>query len=251
MSEQRVIQLNLTRISPADRYVGGDGRPAAALEEFETPPFRQIRAYQEVPVPLWRDVVERFIAFTLLLFSLPFCIVIAAVIRFDSPGPILFRQWRVGLGGRRFRFTKFRTYYADAERRFPHLYSYSYTPAEVDRLFFKVPNDPRATRVGAWLRKSTLDELPNLWHVVTGDMSLVGPRPEIPPMLPYYLPSELRKFSVRPGITGIAQISGRGLLSFRETVRLDLKYVDERSVWGDLTILAITLIKVALRQGAF
>ena len=210
-----------------------------------------VEAHGLESTPLWRDIAERLIALVALIFLLPIIVVLAILVKLDSPGPVLFRQWRVGLGGRVFRFTKFRTYLADAKQRFPELYSYSYSPEDLDGLHFKVPNDPRMTRLGAFLRKSTLDELPNFWHVLTGEMSLIGPRPEIPEMLPYYTKAELQKFTVRPGISGQAQISGRGLLDFRSTVAADVMYVQQRSLLGDIRIALLTIYKVFLRQGAF
>ncbi len=202
-------------------------------------------------VPLWRDAAERLIALGALAVTLPAALAVAAIVKLDSPGPALFRQWRVGRGGKLFRFAKFRTYHVDAHEKWPELYTYDYSQEEVDRLRFKIPGDPRATRVGRWLRQSTLDELPNFWHVIKGEMSLVGPRPEIPQMLRYYHPEELAKFTVRPGVTGVAQISGRGLLTFRETARLDLQYVRARSFWGDVQVLFATISKVVFRHGAF
>jgi lipopolysaccharide/colanic/teichoic acid biosynthesis glycosyltransferase len=195
--------------------------------------------------------LEIAIAATLLVITFPIMVLVALIIRIDSPGPILFRQLRVGANGRLFRFTKFRTLYADARERWPELYAYWYSPAEVEQLHFKVKNDPRVTRAGRWLRKSTLDELPNLWHVLTGEMALVGPRPEIPEMLPYYDTRGLRKFTVRPGVTGLAQISGRGNLSFTDTVKHDVDYVDRRSAWLDTRIVATTLYRTVRREGAF
>jgi lipopolysaccharide/colanic/teichoic acid biosynthesis glycosyltransferase len=150
-----------------------------------------------------------------------------------------------------FRFVKFRTLYADAKTRFPHLYAYKYSSEELKGLRFKVENDPRVTRVGQWLRKSSLDELPNLWNVVTGDMALVGPRPEIPEMLPYYQGEMLKKFTVRPGVTGLAQTSGRGRLGFYETVDLDVEYVHLRCALLDIRLLLRTVRMVVLRDGAF
>jgi lipopolysaccharide/colanic/teichoic acid biosynthesis glycosyltransferase len=200
--------------------------------------------------PLAR-VGEVLVAAVLLLLALPVMLVVALVIRWDSPGPVLFRHRRVGANGRLFAFTKFRTLYADARERWPDLYEYQYSSEQVERLHFKIQNDPRVTRVGRWLRKSTLDELPNLWHVLTGDMALVGPRPEIPEMLPYYDERGLKKFSVRPGVTGLAQVSGRGNLSFFDTVKFDVEYVESRSGWLDLKILAATLYRTIRREGAF
>jgi lipopolysaccharide/colanic/teichoic acid biosynthesis glycosyltransferase len=196
-------------------------------------------------------LVEYVVAATALILSLPLLVVLAILIRLDSPGPAIFVQPRLGRGAKLFRFVKFRTMYADARERFPELYRYTYTPEQVDVLKFKVVDDPRVTRVGRWLRKTSLDELPNFWNVLTGDVALVGPRPEIPEMLPYYTPDELRKFDVRPGITGYAQVAGRGHLKFRDTLRLDIAYVDERSFGVDLRVILRTLRMIVVRHGAF
>jgi lipopolysaccharide/colanic/teichoic acid biosynthesis glycosyltransferase len=250
MNEGKTFELELRGLTGEDRSIGdrqSDGASQVATAHF----LNEISNFAEVEVNPLRDALERGLALVVLICSLPVCAALAVMIRLDSPGPVLFRQWRVGRGGRLFRFTKFRTYYADAAERFPDHYRYSYTPEEVERLHFKNPDDPRATKIGARLRKSTLDELPNFWHVVTGDMAWVGPRPEIPEMLPYYRTRELRKFSVRPGITGTAQTSGRGWLSFRDTVRLDLEYIEKQSPKGDLKIIFDTIVSVVLRRGAF
>jgi lipopolysaccharide/colanic/teichoic acid biosynthesis glycosyltransferase len=178
-------------------------------------------------------------------------LLIALIVKLDSPGPAVFRQIRVGRNGRLFRFAKFRTLHADARERWPELYTYRYTPDEVAALYFKLKDDPRVTRVGRWLRKSTLDELPNLWNVLVGDVAWVGPRPEIPEMLPYYNEETLAKFSVRPGVTGLAQVKGRGDLSFRDTVKFDVEYVRTRNFWFDIAIVARTVFCMLLRKGAF
>jgi len=206
---------------------------------------------QPARVPLVTRALECLVAATLLILTLPIMLVIATIIRWDSPGPVLFRQPRVGVNGRLFWFTKFRTLYADAKDRWPELYAYQYSKEEIERLFFKIKNDPRVTRVGRRLRQSTLDELPNLWHVLVGDMALVGPRPEIPEMLPYYDERGLKKFSVRPGVTGLAQVSGRGNLTFIDTVNYDVEYVERRSGPLDAKILLSTVYRTVLRDGAF
>ena len=139
----------------------------------------------------------------------------------------------------------------DAKERFPELYAYKYTPDELRTLKFKIDNDPRVTPQGKWLRKATLDELPNMWNVLTGKMALVGPRPEIPEMLQYYKGDMLKKFTVRPGVTGLAQISGRGRLGFHETVAYDLEYVHNRCLRLDLIILFKTLWLALRHDGAF
>lgn len=194
------------------------------------------------------DIVLSVVA---LLLALPLMLVVALIIRLDSPGPALFRQLRVGRGGRLFVFYKFRTMYVDARERFPELYRYQYSEQELRDLRFKMRADPRLTRVGRWLRKTTLDELPNFVNVLLGDMALVGPRPEIPEMLRYYAPDELRKFAIRPGVTGMAQISGRGNLQFHETVGYDLDYCDRRSLRLDVAILLRTIYVCVISRGAF
>ena len=210
-----------------------------------------LRYAGNAPRSLPRRWLESALAAAALFVALPVMLMVAIAIRLDSPGPVLFRQKRVGRSGRLFNFVKFRTMYHDARQRFPGLYAYQYTPAEIDALLFKVPYDPRVTRIGDWLRRSTLDELPNFWNVVTGDMALVGPRPEIPEMLPYYADGHLIKFSVPPGITGLAQISGRGRLKFMETAQLDADYAAQRSVRLDARILARTISLILRQDGAF
>jgi lipopolysaccharide/colanic/teichoic acid biosynthesis glycosyltransferase len=211
----------------------------------------RIAEYEQVRTPLIQQFLDRTLAAFALLITSPIMLVLAIVIRLDSPGPALFRQNRVGRGGKLFRFTKFRTYYNDAQELFPELYNYSIPPEKLRNYRFKVPDDPRATRVGRWLRQTTLDELPNFWHVLIGDMALVGPRPEIPEFLPNYTEAELRIFTVPTGITGLAQISGRGRLTFPETVEYNLEYLNNRSFARDLRIIALTISRVLLRHGAF
>ena len=201
------------------------------------------------------DVIYRcfeFVAALALMFlTLPVMAVVAAVIKLGTPGKVLFFQERVGKGGKTFQFVKFRTMYADAAQRFPDLYRYQYDADEIKTLVFKIKEDPRLTPQGRWLRKTSLDELPNFWNVLTGDMALVGPRPEIPQMLPYYQGEWMEKFRVRPGVTGLAQISGRGSLSFRETAELDIQYVRHRSRREDFSILFKSVRSVLLAIGAF
>jgi lipopolysaccharide/colanic/teichoic acid biosynthesis glycosyltransferase len=200
--------------------------------------------------PLTRSI-EIAVALLALTLTLPIQFAVGLIIRRGTPGPVLFRQQRLGLNAEKFTFVKFRTLYADARARFPELYEYKYSKKEMDTLRFKVERDPRVTPQGEWLRKTSLDELPNFWNVLTGEMALVGPRPEIPEMLPYYAGESLKKFSVRPGITGLAQTSGRGHLSFKDTVALDLEYVENRSFWLDMKILFNTLVMVVLHKGAY
>jgi len=202
-------------------------------------------------VAFGRRLFEIVVAIIALTVGLPVMLLIALVVKLGTPGPVLFFQKRVGINGRLFTFVKFRTMYADARERFPELYAYRYSPDEMGTLKFKVEEDPRATPQGRWLRKTSLDELPNFWNVLTGDMALVGPRPEIPEMVPYYKGEMLRKFSVRPGVTGPAQVSGRGRLGFYETVAYDVEYVRKASWRYDVKLLFKTLVMVLARDGAF
>ncbi|MEP6021388.1 MAG: sugar transferase [Paracoccaceae bacterium] len=196
-----------------------------------------------------RRLVEIPVALCGLVVAMPIMVAVALWIRLGSPGPVLFFQDRVGKGGKTFKFVKFRTMYVDAKDRFPELYSYTYAPGEDFK--FKITDDPRVTPQGDILRKLTLDELPNFWNVLTGDMALIGPRPEVPGMLKNYSPEALRKFSIRPGVTGLAQIRGRGDLTFADTVKFDLEYVDTYSAWLDVRIFFATINAVVLRRGAF
>jgi lipopolysaccharide/colanic/teichoic acid biosynthesis glycosyltransferase len=141
--------------------------------------------------------------------------------------------------------------YDDARTRFPQYYAYRYAPGQFHRQYPTLRHDPRVTRVGRVLRKLSLDELPNLWSVLVGDMRLVGPRPEAPEVLQYYSVEEMYKFACKPGITGLAQVNGRGFLNWGETLKWDLEYVYKRSVGLDLKILLITLRQVIMRHGAF
>ena len=190
------------------------------------------------------------LASLLLVLTAPVIAFIALVIRLDSRGKPIFAQDRVGKNGRLFRFYKFRTMHVDARERFPELYAYEYSAEELPALYFKLPYDPRCTRVGKRLRRTSLDELPNLFNVLRGDMTLVGPRPEIPEMLPYYRPEQFAKFAVTPGMTGLAQVSGRNILRFVETNEKDMEYVARRSLLFDVGILVRTAGVVFLMIGA-
>lgn len=218
-------------------------RPPAASVATSSP---DLTAYD-----VGKRVLDFLVALIALAISLPIIALLALVIRIDSPGPAIFRQQRIGRGGRPFTFYKFRTMYVDAKERFPDLYAYQYTDDEWRELFYKLPEDPRLTRFGRRLRKTTLDELPNLINVLTGQMSLVGPRPELPEYVRYYTPEQMAKFSVRSGVTGLAQTSGRGMLPVQEQIGADLEYVRRRSFWFDLLLLQRTAKMVVLRVGAF
>ncbi|MGC5172953.1 sugar transferase [Microbacterium sp. DT81.1] len=185
----------------------------------------------------------------LLLLLSPVLIAVALAVRFSSPGGIFFRQERVGLGGERFNMLKFRSMYVDAEERLAEL-----AEAGRDRgndVMFKMKDDPRVTGIGRVLRRFSLDELPQLINVVRGDMALVGPRPPLEREVELYADTVHRRFLVKPGITGLWQVSGRSDLSWDETVRLDLFYVENWTLTGDLTILLKTVRAVLKSQGAY
>ncbi len=181
----------------------------------------------------------------LLLLS-PVFALCALLIKVTSPGPVFFSQERMGLNGRRFRCHKFRTMVVDAEKRLAELQHLN----EVDGPVFKIKRDPRITRVGALLRKTSVDELPQLWNVFVGEMSLVGPRPPIPSEVEKYERWQRRRLSMRPGITCLWQISGRSNLDFDTWMRLDLQYIDNWSLTLDLIILIKTVPAVLSARGA-
>ena len=194
---------------------------------------------------------EISVAIFALALSAPLMAVIGVLVRRGTPGPAVFRQQRVGIHGKPFTFLKFRTHYVDSKERFPDWCAYQYGADECANVRLQQENDPRVTPQGRWLRRTSLDELPNFWHVLTGDMALVGPRPEMLEMLRYYTAETLDKFSVRPGITGLAQVNGRGDLTFAETVEMDLEYVRTRSVRTDAKILLRTALMVLQADGAY
>ncbi|WP_369258294.1 sugar transferase [Geodermatophilus amargosae] len=199
----------------------------------------------------WRRVVkggvDRATAALALVFLTPVLLVIALAVRLDSPGPVLYRQERVGVNGRGFTILKFRSMAVDADRRLAELLDRN----EGDGLLFKMRRDPRVTRVGRWLRRFSLDELPQLLNVLGGSMSLVGPRPPLPAEVERYDSSVSRRLLVRPGLTGLWQISGRSDLSWEEAVRLDLRYVENWSLALDALILVKTVRAVVSSSGAY
>ena len=183
----------------------------------------------------------------LLIFLSPVLLAIALWVRVDSRGPVFFSQHRVGQGGRSFRMLKFRSMVVDAEDQLNGLLDRS----EGNGVLFKIKNDPRVTRAGAFLRKHSLDELPQLFNVFRGDMSLVGPRPPLPSEVASYEDWVHRRLMVKPGITGLWQVSGRSELSWGDSVRLDLYYVENWSMIGDLAILWKTVREVLKPEGAY
>ena len=183
---------------------------------------------------------------TLLVLLSPLIAAVALAVRLESPGPVLFRQERVGQGGRRFTMYKFRTMPVEVSSQpvAPEVGDFE------EYVFDPLHGGRRYTRIGKFLRSTSLDELPNLWNVLRGDMSIVGPRPEVPELVEQYPPEYHRRHKVRPGITGLAQVNGRGELTYHETILYDLDYVDNCSFLRDLEILLKTVPTVLSRRGA-
>ncbi|MGW4941310.1 sugar transferase [Actinoplanes sp. NPDC004185] len=194
-----------------------------------------------------KDLVDRVGALALLILFGPLLLAVALCVRVTSRGPVLFRQVRVGRDGSEFRIFKFRSMYVDAEARLAELRHLN----EHDGVLFKMRDDPRVTPVGRWLRRLSLDELPQLLNVIAGQMSLVGPRPPLPSEVAVYADDVRRRLAVKPGMTGLWQVSGRSDLSWEETVRLDLRYVENWSLSLDLVILLRTMTAVVRSSGAY
>lgn len=197
----------------------------------------------EIPRPgrplerLFRRAFDITVSAAALLLGAPVIAVAALIVRLETPGPAFFRQTRLGKNGRPFTIVKLRGMYADARERFPHLYDYRLSDEEARRFHFHVDDDPRVTRAGRFFRGTSIDELPNFWNVLKGDMSLVGPRPQIPEMFPYYGPYKDVILSVRPGIFSLPKVSKRDEANLHETVLADAYYVQNRSFSLDLRIV--------------
>jgi exopolysaccharide biosynthesis polyprenyl glycosylphosphotransferase len=197
--------------------------------------------------PKAKRALDVFVSSLGLLFTLPFLVMIAIAIKLDSHGPVFFSQERVGRERAPLRVLKFRTMVRDAERQMADLRARN----EAEGPLFKLREDPRVTRVGRLLRKFSLDELPQLWNVLRGEMSLVGPRPAIAEEMSGWTPELHKRLQVKPGLTGMWQVNGRSDCSYEEYVRLDLYYVDNWSLWTDLAIVGRTIPTVLLRRGAY
>jgi exopolysaccharide biosynthesis polyprenyl glycosylphosphotransferase len=199
----------------------------------------------------YESTLKRFFDIALavlgLLATLPICIAIAIAVKLESPGSAIFSQERVGLNGERFRFYKFRSMYVDAEQRRAELLALN----ESDGPVFKLRKDPRITRVGRLLRRTSLDELPQLFNVLRGDMSMVGPRPPLPAEVREYRPSDAVRLTVKPGITCWWQVSGRSDCSFDQWMEYDREYVRTVSFAVDVRILIRTVSAVISGAGAY
>jgi exopolysaccharide biosynthesis polyprenyl glycosylphosphotransferase len=234
-----VVSPGLTEVAGRRLHI----QPVAGLPllHVEEPEFTGFRRFL-------KSTFDRTVAMVVLILLAPVALGVALAVRVSSRGPVFFRQQRVGRNGHHFTMVKFRSMYLDAEQRKSELEQRNET---ADGLWFKIRNDPRITPVGRFIRKYSLDELPQLFNVLTGRMSLVGPRPNLPAEVAKYGDDMRRRLLVKPGITGLWQISGRNDLSWQETVQLDLRYVENWTLGYDLMILWKTPSAVARGLGAY
>lgn len=218
------------------------------VHQLEDIPLLSLSAIPEAHAQLiMKRAVDMLVAVTFIVTVASWLFpIIGLLIKLESKGPIFFLQDRVGLNGRRFKCIKFRSMVVNAEELKAKLAAQN----EADGPVFKMKNDPRMTRIGKWIRKFSIDELPQFLNVFLGDMSLVGPRPPVPKEVEEYTWDQRRRLSVRPGITGLQQVSGRSDVSFEEWVELDLTYIDNWSIMQDIRILFRTFQVVALAKGA-
>jgi exopolysaccharide biosynthesis polyprenyl glycosylphosphotransferase len=227
----------------------GNNIARASLETFDNVPVITFNPVTEYGAALFiKYAADRLVALLLLILLSPFLLFIALLIKLTGPSgaPVFYGQTRCGLNGRRFTLWKFRSMVPDADRRRQELEMHN----EMSGPAFKMQNDPRVTPVGRWLRRSSLDELPQLWNVLRGEMSLVGPRPPLPQEVQQYDRWQRRRLSMKPGMTCIWQVSGRNRLSFDEWMEMDLQYIDNWSLGLDVKILFKTIYVVATGYGA-
>ncbi|HEX6607799.1 MAG TPA: sugar transferase, partial [Chloroflexia bacterium] len=198
---------------------------------------------------LWlKRTLDILMAMVVIAVTSPIMLLIAILIKLERPrGPVFFKQERVGYGGRRFLCYKFRSMRPDAEQLKDQLMAYN----EASGPIFKMKNDPRVTRVGRWLRRTSLDEIPQVFNILAGDMSWVGPRPPVPSEVEQYNEWHRRRLEITPGLTGLWQVSGRSDLSFDEMVKLDLYYAENWSLGFDIKIILMTIPAVLKARGAY
>ncbi|MBI0577485.1 sugar transferase [Neobacillus cucumis] len=211
--------------------------------------FNQINfVNQKLGYLLTKRVVDLVGAFAGLIVFSPIFLLIAILIKIQDPrGPIFFKQQRIGKNGQKFYMYKFRSMVSNAEELLTDLLGKN----EISGAMFKMKEDPRITKIGKFIRKSSFDELPQLWNVIKGEMSLVGPRPPLPREVEEYDDYDKQRLTVTPGCTGLWQVSGRNSLSFKEMVELDLKYIFERNMWIDIKIILKTFFVLFGSKNAF
>jgi len=249
----------MTQLSVTQPVQPSDPKLARILQLYGEGSFQSPNAARRLQLRLllWNiqmQIVQRLkrgvdlVLATIALITLfPLILLTALAIKLESPGPIIFKQTRVGKWGKLFTCYKFRSMGIDAETRKKELLTHN----EVDGPIFKMQIDPRVTRVGRIIRKLSIDELPQLFNVFKGDMSLVGPRPPVPQEVNQYKFDHLRRLDAIPGLTGLQQVSGRSDLSFERWVELDMQYISQQSVRKDIEILLKTIPAVILGKGAY
>jgi len=252
---------DLARLEPVMRHCADLGIRTRLQLEFLPPAYSRIYLENFRDMPLlslssapdselrlfFKRVFDVVISFGALLILLPLMLLIAAMIKITSPGPIFFSQTRCGLGGRRFTLYKFRSMINNAEQMRAELHKFN----EADGPVFKISDDPRITEVGRWLRRFSLDELPQLWNVFRGEMSFVGPRPAVPEEVDQYEDWQRRRLRMRPGLTCTWVLEGRSHVDFKRWMQLDLKYIDNWSLWLDAKIFLRTIPIVLSGRGAY
>ncbi len=242
-----VEELSGTLLSMVtDRYAELDSKINWHVARFKLMSFARFMANNSGSIG--KRLIDLIGATLLLVILAPLFLIIAILIKLDSEGTVFFPQIRVGKWGRHFKMYKFRSMICDAEHRKSELIGQNEMRGGV---IFKMKSDPRVTRIGRIVRRSSLDELPQLWNVLKGEMSLVGPRPPVPGEVDKYSLDERYRLEVKPGITCIWQVSGRSQLSFRQQVVLDLAYIDSQSFWGDVKLLMKTIPAVFSGRGAY
>ena len=196
----------------------------------------------------FKRFMDIILAVLAVVLGSPVFLITALLVKLTSPGPIIFSQVRVGRFGRHFKFYKFRSMYVDAEARKAELLKHNESG---DGVIFKMKHDPRITPIGRFIRKFSIDELPQLFNVILGDMSLVGPRPPLPSEVRTYTLEERKRLNITPGITCLWQVSGRSELPFSKQIALDKEYIASRSVWKDFLILLKTIPAILTGRGAW
>ncbi len=229
------------------KYSKGGGRIAGFRQKF----CFMVKKYSWIAVigstRFFKRLLDVVAAAAMLVLLLPLFLLVGAAIKAENPGPVFYSQIRVGKWGRHFRLYKFRSMVVGADKLRQELQGRD----ESGGVIFKIRKDPRITRVGRVIRKLSIDELPQLWNVLRGDMSLVGPRPPLPSEVAEYRYADRRRLDVIPGITCIWQVSGRSEIDFEGQVELDVQYIESQSLWQDIKILAKTVPAVLLGRGAY
>ncbi len=228
-------------------WAGGLSASAFTVAYVHSLPHLDVRRDQALYLRCGKRALDFVGALVALVLSAPLLALTAILIKLESPGPVLYKSTRIGRRGRPFTFVKLRSMVNGADQNRHHLSHLN----EADGPVFKIINDPRVTRVGRFLRTTSIDEIPQFLNVLRGEMSLVGPRPPLPEEVAHYEPWQMRRLDVRPGITCLWQISGRSRIGFQEWMRLDLEYIKHQSLRLDFKILLRTVPAVISREGAY